>query len=135
MLPPVPVRSVRKEGSLMTILVVDDEPVLCHVISRVVRKLCPSAIPIDNPTVADVYESLVKHAVTAVITDFNLPDGTALDVLVAVHAHDATIPVIVMSADASRACDVVTAGATAFLAKPFNVVDLVRLLGQLDSCC
>jgi DNA-binding response OmpR family regulator len=65
-----------------------------------------------------------------VILDLKLPDGDGLDILRAARALDPPVPVIVVTAFATRAAReaAVVAGAAAFLPKPFVASALLRLV-------
>ena len=60
----------------------------------------------------------------------SLPDGDGLDIIRAAHAQDPKLPVIVVTAFASRAARdaAVASGASAFLPKPFPASALLRLV-------
>jgi PAS domain S-box-containing protein len=74
------------------------------------------------------------HQPDLILTDVHLPDGSGLDVLVALKAEAATaqIPVVVLSADANQpqVRRMLTAGAARYLTKP---VDLEEILALLDG--
>jgi len=59
-----------------------------------------------------------------------LPDGDGLDIIRAARARDPQVPVIVVTAFASRAARdaALASGASAFLAKPFPASALLRLV-------
>lgn len=72
-------------------------------------------------------EFLQSSCPDVVIVDRRLPDGSGLDV--ARHAVAMNIPVIVTSADHTKADEILAAGFF-FLAKPFSIPELLRALAQ-----
>lgn len=68
-----------------------------------------------------------------ILTDVQMPGRSGLEVLAYVRGLDWNVPVVVMSGTATE--DVVARakelGANAVLAKPFNIVDLERLVREL----
>ena len=80
---------------------------------------------------------LLKQATppTLVIADLRLSDGDGLDIVRAAQALDPPVPVIVVTAFGTHAAReaAITAGAAAFLAKPFVSSALLRLVhDELD---
>ncbi len=68
-----------------------------------------------------------------VVLDHNLPDGNSLDLIVKMRPFDPTIPIIVLTAEASidLAVQAVKLGAEQFLTKP---IELATLLVVLQRC-
>ena len=69
----------------------------------------------------------------ALIVDYQLPDGTALDLLPLIHRLDPTTPVIVLTAHASidLAVRAIKEGAEQFLTKPVELPTLALILERL----
>jgi two-component system, repressor protein LuxO len=108
------------------ILVVEDEPDLAVTYDRLLRREGYRVV-----TAGSQVEGLkvIEAAPPAlVIADLRLPDGDGLDIVRAARAHTPQIPVIVVTAFASRAArDAARAsGASAFIAKPFVASMLLR---------
>jgi DNA-binding NtrC family response regulator len=114
-----------------TLLVVDDVAVIRRIVRRAIAKVCPTALVIAASTITEARQALQQRAVTAIITDYHLPDGTGLDVLRAAHAYNPTMRVVVMSTDATLATTSRSAGAYAFVSKPFDMSALLLYLEQL----
>lgn len=74
---------------------------------------------------------LQDQAVTAVITDYVLPDGSGFGVLLAARACDQVVPVVVVSGRPDVAPAMLAAGAVGFVQKPFTMDDLLELLRRL----
>ena len=66
----------------------------------------------------------------AVLSDVYMPDGTGLELVERLRETDASIPVILMTAQGSldAAVEAVARGASDFIAKPFEIADVVALL-------
>ncbi len=72
----------------------------------------------------------------AVLSDLYMPDGGGLDLVRALRDADASIPIIIMTAQGSveAAVEAVACGATDFIGKPFEISAAVALLRQyLDA--
>jgi CheY-like chemotaxis protein len=71
----------------------------------------------------------------AIVSDVNLPDMTALEVLAALRARDSTIPVILVTAseDVNVHREASELGATAILKKPLDLEDLSALVRRLAA--
>ena len=69
----------------------------------------------------------------AVVSDVNLPDLTALEVLTALRASDARIPIILVTAETDEAIrrEAYALGVAAVLVKPFDVGVLGTMLTDL----
>ncbi len=68
----------------------------------------------------------------AVLADITLPDMDGFELLRGVHAQHPTLPVILMSADATAAMgrDAIRQGAFAWLGKPCDPKELEVVIGQ-----
>lgn len=113
------------------VLVVDDVALVRRVLRRAIGRVHPDALVLESVSVAEARQVLQHIHVGAVITDYNLPDGTGLDVLSSAHARHADVPVIVVSSDASVSGLVLASGAVAFLEKPLDISVLLETLERL----
>ncbi len=114
--------------TLVSILIVDDDAVVRHLLHRTVARAQPTARIHEAATVAQAQSVLQAIIPAIVITDYHLPDGTGLDVLVAARTVNESCPVYILSGDAFVAGSVAEAGATAFLTKPIDINSLIRAL-------
>ena len=107
------------------VLVVDDEPVVCEALMRVLAHEGVRA------AVAPSAEAALSHPALAtcrlVVCDLMLPGRTGVDLTRAIRALRPWLPVVVMSGYATRHNEeqALEAGATAFLAKPFDIPELL----------
>jgi len=118
------------------VLVVDDEPVVCDSIRLVLEH--------EGLTVASVAdaESALAHPALAtcrlLICDLMLPAGSGLEVVRSVRQQRPDLPIVLITgyATAGNAGQALEAGATEFLAKPFDDTELLtlvrRALGRAD---
>jgi DNA-binding response OmpR family regulator len=84
-------------------------------------------------TEATALELLEEGPPDAAILDVHLPDGSGLDVLERMRDEGAAIPVVVVTADDSQPVRLRAErlGVTAFLTKPVQPLELLRILGQV----
>jgi two-component system repressor protein LuxO len=108
------------------ILVVEDEPDLAITYDRLLRREGYRVVRAGS--CAEALQALASAAPALVIVDLRLPDGDGLDIIRAARACTPRIPVIVVTAFASRAArdSARASGASAFLAKPFIAAVLLR---------
>ena len=122
----------------LRILVIDDLFAARRVITRVLKKLGYTNI-VEAETGKDGFEALISNKeINFVITDLNLGDMKALELLEMLKSNEEYVPkpVLVISSDADRE-DVekaVDLGASGFLLKPFNMDSLGSKMDEiLDS--
>ena len=111
------------------LLVVDDEPSVRHVFSRVFEKSGVALLTASSG--GEGVELLTQHKPDAVILDIMLPDRSGLEVLKDIQAVDSTVPVIFItgSGTSETAIEATRLGAFDYLVKPLDfreVEDLVR---------
>jgi hypothetical protein len=118
------------------VLVVDDEPV---VRDAVVKVLCEEGLSVAQAKSAE--DALVHPALAQcrlVICDIMLPGQSGLDAARAIRRLRPELPIVLITGYATAGVEgqALEAGATAFLAKPFDVTELLdlvrRVLGQKD---
>ncbi len=113
------------------ILIVEDERDLAVTYERLLRR---AGHPVQaRRSRAEGLRCLAADPPRLVIADLRLPDGDGLDVIRAARALDPLLPVIVITAFASRAAReaAVASGASAFLAKPFRTAEFASLVESL----
>ncbi len=105
----------------MKVMVADDSSTMRTIVKRHL-----ASIGVDDVVEAkdgdDAVEKFKLHSVDLVLTDWNMPGRTGLEVLKEIRKTDAKIPVIMITteADKSRVMEAVEAGATNYLVKPFT---------------
>ncbi len=114
-------------------VIVDDLAMIRLTLRRAIGKACPDALVYSAATVADTRKVIHDRQPTAIIADYYLTDGTGLDMLESAVLVEPPIPVVIMSVDLAIADAAVAAGAASFLAKPFDLPQLVAVLHQLQA--
>jgi DNA-binding NarL/FixJ family response regulator len=109
-----------------TILIVEPTCIVSDVLVQVVAKYTPDAVAIVARTVQDACARLDAAPVTVIITDDRFTDGTSIEVLAAARRH--AVPAVVIADFHEREAVVRTAGARAFLIKPFDIATLLAAL-------
>ena len=103
------------------ILAVDDEPDMLKVLSMIIREKTPyELITTNNPL--EALEIVRKGNLDMVIADLKMPGLDGSELLEAVKAHNAEIPVIIMTAFATEeaASEIIAKGGFDFIIKPFR---------------
>lgn len=103
------------------ILAVDDEPDMLKVLSMIIREKTPyELITTNNPL--EALEIVRKENLDMVIADLKMPGLDGSELLEAVRAHNAEIPVIIMTAFATEeaASEIIAKGGFDFIIKPFR---------------
>ena len=110
------------------VLVVDDEPVVCDAISLVLAREGVRVALAPSAEAALVHPAL--PGCRLVVTDLMLPGRSGIDLVRAIHVIHPALPVVVISGYATRenAGRALEAGATAFLAKPFDTSELLAVV-------
>lgn len=111
------------------LLVIDDEPSVRHVFSRVFEKSGVELLTAASG--GEGLELLSRHEPDAVILDVMLPDRSGIDVLKDIQAVDSTIPVVFItgSGTSETAIEATRLGAFDYLVKPLDfreVEDLIQ---------
>jgi signal transduction histidine kinase/ActR/RegA family two-component response regulator len=121
-------------GAGLSILSIDDNPANLEVIARYLRGR-PNARLLSAASGRAGLECAVRDVPDIILLDLHLPDLQGDEVLNELKADAATaaIPVIVLSADASRGVihRLLAGGAFAYLTKPIELAELGELL---DTC-
>ncbi len=115
------------------VLVVDDEPVVTEAVRMVLRYE-----GFEVTTVPDAETALAHPALDhcrLLICDLMLPGRSGLEVLQAVRERRPRLPIVMITGYATPAHEelVLSAGATAFLPKPFDDSELLTLVRHVLS--
>jgi DNA-binding NtrC family response regulator len=111
------------------LVVVDDDPLSAKLLKAHLERPGRVAVQVAADG-EDVLRLLGRGGVDAVLTDLVMPGMDGIALTEGVRRMDATLPVIVLSAQGSieRAVDAMRAGATDFMQKPVNVTVLMALV-------
>ncbi len=111
-----------------TVLVVDDEPVLQDVLGTLLRGSGFEVL--SATTAAEGMRRLGEEDVDVVLLDVMLPDRNGLELLPEIKAHDADLPVVVITAYSSveSAIEAMRRGAFHYVPKPFKNEEVLHLV-------
>jgi len=119
---------------MRTILVVDDSPTIRKMVRAALGGLRDVAF-VEAGTGLQAIETLAMHPVRMVVLDLNMPDMHGLDVLKFLRSHSQyrALPVMVLTTrgDESSREEVLEAGATSYMTKPFSPNFLVSSVREL----
>lgn len=124
------VSTLTSEPFAPPILVVDDDEAVRKFLVRGLRRMGYDAETATGVSAAR--ERLVASPYSLVICDYEMGDGTGLDLLEFVNRHLKGLPFILLTAydEVSLARTAMSAGATDFLAKPVELPQLNRVIEQ-----
>jgi len=116
-----------------TVLIVDD--------SKVMRTIIRKMLGPDGPEVLEATDGrhalqvLAVHAVDCIISDWNMPRMTGIDLLRRVRNDSALVntPFVMVTAEALAAnlAEAATAQVSSYLIKPFTAADLRRIIREV----
>lgn len=119
---------------MRTILVVDDSPTIRKMVRAALGSLTNVGF-IEAGSGLQAIETLAIHPVRMVVLDLNMPDMHGLDVLRFLRSHsqyrDLPVMVLTTRGDETSRAEVLQAGATSYLTKPFSPSFLVSSVRQL----
>jgi len=116
-----------------TILIVDDEEIICRMVARNLQEHGYTCLQADGGQAA--LAVMATQSIDLLITDLMMPGMTGLELLVAAHQAQPDIAVILLTGvdDADTAVTALAEGAYGYMLKPFqpnelliNVVNAVR---------
>lgn len=109
-----------------TVLIVEDEPDLAHVMRLALTR---AGFQVHSETAAEAARTLAGRVhLDAVVMDRGLPDMDGLEAVGLLRSDGYRGPILVVSgcADPEHVATSLAAGADAVLAKPFSLADLVE---------
>jgi two-component system response regulator PilR (NtrC family) len=110
------------------VLVVDDEPDLCELLSITLQRM--DLNPRTAPSVAAAQRLLRAEQFNLCLTDMKLPDGDGLDLVGWMQQHCPSVPVAVITAHGNMetAVRALKLGAFDFVSKPLDLAGLRKLV-------
>jgi CheY-like chemotaxis protein len=116
------------------VLYIDDDQDNILVVRRLLKHARPDIELRTAQTGADGVRLAIDCRPALILLDNRLPDGNGRQVLRGLAANPATaqIPVIILSGDSGHATvnELLAAGAADFLAKPFDIHQLLEAIGR-----
>ncbi|HOS97006.1 MAG TPA: chemotaxis response regulator CheY [Deltaproteobacteria bacterium] len=118
----------------MKILVVDDFSTMRRIVKNILRQLNFANI-IEADDGATAIEVLQREKIDLVVSDWNMPKMTGLELLKAVRADDALkhIPFLMVTAEAQQEniIEAVKSGVSNYIVKPFTAETLSQKINQI----
>ena len=113
-----------------TLLVVDDEPIICHSFRKVFAR--EGVRVVTAGTVAEGLRRAAEDDPDVLVLDFQLPDGTGLDLFAQLREKAPRRPVIFLTAHGTTdtAIEAMKRGAFDYLLKPIDLDTMTRLLDR-----
>src|SRR5271169_4061259 len=110
------------------VLVVDDEPDLCELLSITLQRM--DLDPRTAHSVADAQRLLKTEHLDLCLTDMQLPDGDGLELVKWIQQYSASVPVAVITAHGNMetAVRALKLGAFDFVSKPLDLANLRKLV-------
>jgi DNA-binding NtrC family response regulator len=122
-----------KYSALLRVLIIDDEPLIRWSLAQTLADAGHVTIEAGDGEAA---VRAVSQSVDVILLDYRLPDSNDLTLLSTLRRLAPDSAIIVMTAHSTP--DIVTEavrlGAYRVLAKPFEMHDLVALVGRANSC-
>jgi len=115
----------------MKVLVADDSGVMRKIIIRGL-----AALGVTEVVEAGDGNEAIKHfqeqSFDLVLTDWNMPGKTGIEVLKEIRASGATIPVVLITTETEkrRVLDAIQSGVSEYVVKPFDAATLQAKLGK-----
>ncbi len=116
-----------------TIIVADDDRTIRTVLSQALTRAgCRVR---STGTISTLWRWVEEGEGDVIVTDVNMPDGDALDILPAIRKRRPDLPIVVMSAQNTvmTAIRATEAGAYEYLPKPFDLKDLLATVNKALS--
>jgi two-component system nitrogen regulation response regulator GlnG len=114
----------------MKLLVVDDEPIICHSFRRVLSS--PEVEVVTAGSVSEGWKRFQHERPDVLVLDLQLPDGSGLDLFERIRQADPKRPVIFVTAHATTetAIEAMKHGAFDYLSKPLDLEQMSGILGR-----
>ncbi len=109
----------------MRVLVVDDSGIMRKIIIRALNACGVSQI-VEAANGREGLAAFQAGPVDIVLTDWNMPEMSGLELLIAIRATGSDVPVIMITTEGEKSSviEAVQAGVTDYLCKPFEQEDL-----------
>jgi two-component system, chemotaxis family, chemotaxis protein CheY len=107
------------------VLVADDSNTMRKIIVRNLQAVgVPSAVEAADGT--EAVQTFIPGHFDLVLTDWNMPGKSGLEVIKEIRAKDAKVPIIMITTEAekSRVLQAIEAGVTDYIVKPFTAETL-----------
>ena len=119
----------------LRVLVADDSATMRKIIMRSLNAVgVPSAVEASDGN--EAVQTFIPGHFDLVLTDWNMPGKSGLEVIKEIRAKDAQVPIIMITTEAekSRVMQAIEAGVSDYLVKPFTP-DTLREKLEKHGCC
>lgn len=115
----------------MKVLIADDSGVMRKIIIRGLASLGVTEI-VEACDGNEAVKHFQEQTFDMVLTDWNMPGKTGIEVLKEIRASGATIPVVLITTETEkrRVMDAIQAGVSEYVIKPFDAASLQAKLGK-----
>lgn len=115
----------------MKALVADDSGVMRKIIIRGLASLGVTDV-VEAGDGVEAVKHFQQQAFDLVLTDWNMPGKTGIDVLKEIRATGSTVPVVLITTETEkrRVMDAIQAGVSEYVIKPFDAASLQAKLGK-----
>ncbi len=119
-------------SAAMRVLVVDDEPAILRFLRAGLGSQGYGVV--EAKTAAEALAAVRRKAADLVVLDLGLPDRDGLDLIPALRAADAGLPIIVLSSRSDERAKVAAldSGADDYVTKPFGMEELLARIRAAD---
>lgn len=109
----------------MKVLVADDSGIMRKIIIRSLNSVGVTDI-IEAANGQEAIDKFKETPVDLILTDWNMPEKSGLDVVVEIRATGSQVPIIMVTTEAQRGqvISAIQAGVNDYLTKPFEADDL-----------
>ena len=117
----------------MKALILEDDDLIAELLETVVAGLYPGVAVTVVATLAEAHQRAARDRFDLVIADWNLPDGSGLDLVRKIRGSDRDVPVVMVSGRSDRESVLQAAhyGINGYITKPFDVQLLHERLAKL----
>ncbi|MGM0952816.1 MAG: response regulator [Pseudomonadota bacterium] len=107
----------------MNVLVLEDDELVAELLETVIASAYPGAVVKKFGALEDAVTGADKQRFDLVITDWNLPDGSGLELVRRLRGRDRDLPIVMVSARSDRDSVLKAAhyGISGYITKPFSV--------------
>jgi two-component system nitrate/nitrite response regulator NarL len=132
---PEPVAAMESSGRRVSVLIVQDHPLLASAISRVLEAQPDLAVSGVSSSGADAVQAATNHRPDVVLMDFRLPDVTGPAAARMIKSAHAEAAIVFHSADESETAllDAIDAGATAYLTKDATADQIIEAVRRAST--
>lgn len=120
-------------GAVCRIVLVEDDGPIRERLAHLISDWPGSALLASCATLTEALEAIAAHDLDLLITDLRLPDGNGIDAIKALGAQrpDAEAMVISVLADERTVLNAIEAGASGYLHKDADSIDLIESITDL----